>query len=128
MSRRSDPSLRSAFGRTIQELRTAGGLSRGELGRRSKLDATTIKRVEGGKLSPSLDTLEALAGGLNVSLVELLACVERRGPDPDLDDLIATIRACSIAPRVVRRLVVVLERVSRAWPALRHFIERESES
>ena len=126
MSRRGESQLRVELASLIRKLRDAGELTQEELAQRCGLNLTTVVNAESGRTSPSLESLERLAAGLNMSLSELIARAEKKGPDQELDDLIATMRACAIAPRFVRRLVVAFDRIGKVWPALRHFIEREA--
>jgi transcriptional regulator with XRE-family HTH domain len=51
-------------------------MSQYTLARVTDLDRTYISLLERGLRSPSLDTMLALARGLNVSLVEISAAVE----------------------------------------------------
>lgn len=51
-------------------------MSQYTLAKVTELDRTYISLLERGLRSPSLDTLLALARGLNVSLVEIAAAVE----------------------------------------------------
>ncbi|WP_127466441.1 helix-turn-helix transcriptional regulator [Streptomyces sp. B27] len=54
------------FGDYLKVLRQSRNLSVRELARRSNLDAGGITRIEQGKVSPTLDTLKALAIALEV--------------------------------------------------------------
>jgi transcriptional regulator with XRE-family HTH domain len=60
-------SLRHRLGLTVQDLATAAGISTGML-----------SKIENGQISPSLSTLQALAGALNVPLTTLFAAFEER--------------------------------------------------
>lgn len=61
----------SAIGATLRELREGRGMSARQLAERSELSAAMISRIESGSVSPSIATLEALAGALDVPLVSL---------------------------------------------------------
>jgi transcriptional regulator with XRE-family HTH domain len=49
-----------------------------ELGRRSGVSYVTIARIEGGKMSPTVTTLEKLAAALRVSLRDLFSGEQAR--------------------------------------------------
>ncbi|WP_080416860.1 helix-turn-helix domain-containing protein [Burkholderia ubonensis] len=66
----------SAFAATLRKLRNERGMSQYTLARVTDLDRTYISLLERGLRSPSLDTMLALARGLNVSLVAIAAAVE----------------------------------------------------
>ncbi|HGO6129236.1 helix-turn-helix domain-containing protein [Burkholderia cepacia] len=66
----------SAFAATLRKLRNERGMSQYTLAKVTDLDRTYISLLERGLRSPSLDTMLALAKGLNVSLVEMAAAVE----------------------------------------------------
>ncbi|HDR9034163.1 TPA: helix-turn-helix transcriptional regulator [Burkholderia vietnamiensis] len=66
----------SAFAATLRKLRNERGMSQYTLAKVTDLDRTYISLLERGLRSPSLDTMLALAKGLNVSLVEIAASVE----------------------------------------------------
>lgn len=57
----------------LRGLRKAAGLSLDELGERAAMSASSISRIETGKRTIDLDSLVALARGLQVSLDSLLA-------------------------------------------------------
>jgi transcriptional regulator with XRE-family HTH domain len=66
----------TAFAATLRKLRNERGMSQYTLARVTDLDRTYISLLERGLRSPSLDTMLALARGLNVSLVEIAVAVE----------------------------------------------------
>ena len=53
------------------------GWSLRELGARSSVSYVTIQRIETGKMSPTLDTLEKLATALEISVRELIPAAPR---------------------------------------------------
>jgi transcriptional regulator with XRE-family HTH domain len=57
----------------IRQLREERGLSLADLGRRAGLHRATILNIEAGRSRPVPQTIEALAGALNVSVEELTA-------------------------------------------------------
>ncbi|KVD93024.1 XRE family transcriptional regulator [Burkholderia stagnalis] len=66
----------TAFAATLRKLRNERGMSQYTLAKVTDLDRTYISLLERGLRSPSLDTMLALARGLNVSLVEIATAVE----------------------------------------------------
>lgn len=57
----------------LRRLRRAAGLSVVELARRADLGRATLTQLEAGGGNPTLETLYALAGELNVTLADLIA-------------------------------------------------------
>ncbi len=78
------------------------------LAERSGLSADTIRRLEHGSFSPSLDTLRKLCVGLNLMLSTLFESYElgARNEARELIDLLATRtpRELALATRVLRAL------------------------
>jgi transcriptional regulator with XRE-family HTH domain len=64
------------FGRHVRSCRRARGLTQEVLAERSNLSADTIRRLEHGSFSPSLDTLRKLCGGLQIELSTLFDSFE----------------------------------------------------
>lgn len=62
-----------AFGQALREYRVAASLSQERLSELADLDRTFISLLERGFRSPSLDTLLALARGLNITVATLVA-------------------------------------------------------
>ncbi|NRF83845.1 helix-turn-helix transcriptional regulator [Burkholderia gladioli] len=77
----------TAFAATLRKLRNERGMSQYALARVTDLDRTYISLLERGLRSPSLDTMIALADGLNVSLAEMVTAVE------------AALRSTRVSPR-----------------------------
>lgn len=90
----------------MRSLRRARGLTQDELARRSDLAVDTIRRVEHGAFSPSLDTLRKLGDGLGLSLSTLFASLEVERPDLELRDVLRRMdaRTAALAMRIVRVL------------------------
>lgn len=65
-----------AFGQAIRELRRSKNKSQETLAFDAGLDRTYISLLELGHKSPTLDTIIALCGALNVSLAQLASSVE----------------------------------------------------
>nr|WP_293075401.1 helix-turn-helix transcriptional regulator [Okeania sp. SIO3B5] len=66
----------TALSRLIKQRRMKLGISQEELGFRSKLDRTYISGLERGVRNPSLTALVSLAGGMGISVSELLDNLE----------------------------------------------------
>lgn len=65
-----------AFGKHVRSLRRARGLTQEVLAERSGLSADTIRRLEHGSFSPSLETLRKLCAGLDLRLSTLFEAFE----------------------------------------------------
>ena len=63
--------LRRRFGLRVAELRRASKVSQEALADRCGFARSYMSRIERGKANPSLDAIEALAGGLRVSVIKL---------------------------------------------------------
>lgn len=59
-------------GTTVRRLRQAQGLTSGELARSAGISAAMLSRLESGNVSPSLETLAALAAALGTGVATLL--------------------------------------------------------
>jgi transcriptional regulator with XRE-family HTH domain len=62
-----------AVGRAVKELRDERGLTQEALGFASGLDRTFVGAIERGERNLTMMTLEALAGGLEVDALQLVA-------------------------------------------------------
>jgi transcriptional regulator with XRE-family HTH domain len=98
------------FGRHVRSLRRARGATQEVLAARSGVSADTIRRLEHGSFSPSLDTLIKLCKGLSLSLSTFFESFELGGDGDlsrELSDLLATRTADEIklAIRVVQVLL-----------------------
>ena len=60
--------LEAAIGRKVRELRQALGVTISDLARSTDLSVGMVSKIENGQTSPSLSTLKALAGALNVPI------------------------------------------------------------
>jgi transcriptional regulator with XRE-family HTH domain len=76
--RGADRSLERALGQQVRQLRRQNDLSAGDLAAASSLSAGMVSKIENGQISPSLSTLNALAGALGVPLTALFAAFEDR--------------------------------------------------
>src|SRR5665213_1703967 len=56
------------IGRRIQHLRTARGLTQGQLQKRSSISRSYLSRIESSQMTPSLGTVEKLSKALGIGL------------------------------------------------------------
>ncbi|MBR1969655.1 MAG: helix-turn-helix transcriptional regulator [Clostridia bacterium] len=63
--------IKEDFGRKVQELRKAGGLSQEKFALLIDMDRTYFASVESGKRNISIENIYKIANGLNISLEEL---------------------------------------------------------
>lgn len=107
-----------SFGRHVRSLRRARGMTQEVLAERCGLSADTIRRLEHGSFSPSLDTLRKLCGGLDLMLSTLFESYElgSRNEARELIDLLATRgpRELVLATRVLRALFDELDGITAA--------------
>jgi len=73
---RSAPELLPAFAAVVRDLRLEQDMSQQELALAVGVHATVISRVENGRGSPSLATIEALAKAFGIQPSELLRRAE----------------------------------------------------
>lgn len=95
------------IGKRLREIRSAKGLSQGDVERRSGLLRSYISRVEGGYTEPSLATLEKFAKALEVEPYQLLYSGEGRPSAPKVAGPATTSKAA-------RRLVKYFDSMSSA--------------
>ena len=68
------------FSKVLKKLRTEKNLTQEELPQRSGVDYKYLQKLEGqNPSSPTLSTLEKLANGLSIPLVELIQSLELHG-------------------------------------------------
>lgn len=73
-------SLEQAIGTQVRDYRKLAGLTVSELASTADISKAMLSRIENGQISPSLSTLQLLAGALNMPLSMLLASFEgKRG-------------------------------------------------
>ncbi len=60
------------LGKNLKRIRTAKGISQGEIGRTLGVDKGFVSNIENGKTNPTLATITKLAKALGVSSDELL--------------------------------------------------------
>lgn len=104
------------FGRHVRSLRRARGLTQERLAELSNLSADTIRRLEHGSFSPSLETLTKLCVGLDITLTTLFDSFELEDGKERrlLLDLVASRspREVELITRVVRTLVDELDAIA----------------
>ncbi|WP_051243586.1 helix-turn-helix domain-containing protein [Thalassobaculum salexigens] len=87
---RDDAARRRAFAQVLQARRKQTGMSLSEVARAAGIAKSNLSRLESGEGNPSLETLWALSGALNVSVSDLIdqpggqARLVRRGEASDL--------------------------------------------
>jgi transcriptional regulator with XRE-family HTH domain len=105
-----------SFGRHVRSLRKARGMTQEVLSERCGLSADTIRRLEHGSFSPSLDTLNKLCLGLGLMLSTLFESYEvgAKNEARELLDLLATRgpRELILATRVLRALFDELDGIT----------------
>jgi transcriptional regulator with XRE-family HTH domain len=69
---RNSPAVAVQVGTNVRRLRLAQGLTSGELARSAGISAAMLSRLESGDVSPSLETLAALADALGIAMASLL--------------------------------------------------------
>lgn len=69
---------RQAFGRRVRLLRTERGLSLRGFALMTAVDKSHLLAIEHGRTAPTLDTIERIAGGLDVPMSYLLFEVDSR--------------------------------------------------
>lgn len=75
---RDERSLERALGAKIRMIRRERDLSVSDLSSAASISAGMLSKIENGQISPSLSTLQSIAGALNVSLSLLFAASEQR--------------------------------------------------
>ena len=69
--------LEDAIGRQVRVYRTQLGMTIANLARQSELSTGMLSKIENGQTSPSLTTLQSLAGALNVPVTALFRKYEQ---------------------------------------------------
>ena len=60
------------LGKNLKRIRTAKGVSQGEIGRILGVDKGFVSNIENGKTNPTLATIAKLARAVGVSIEELM--------------------------------------------------------
>ena len=96
------------LGDLVRKIRQGRGLTQDLLAERSDLSVDAIRRLERGAFSPSLETLQKLSTGLELSLRTLFADLEEEPRQPVMhicDYLASRSRAeLALAWRVIRAM------------------------
>lgn len=74
----SERTLERAIGAQIRELRRRFHLSVADLASAATISAGMLSKIENGQISPSLSTLQAVAGALNVPITTLFSTFEEK--------------------------------------------------
>lgn len=94
------------FGKHVRSLRRARGVTQDALAARSGLSADTIRRIEHGTFSASIDTIRKLCTGLGISPATLWEAFEvgRTDERRELYDLISSrpVHEIVMVARIVR--------------------------
>jgi putative transcriptional regulator len=64
--------LQKKIGKRIREIREEKGITQQELATSIKKLRPVVQRIEGGLVNPSIFTIREIAGGLKITLEELL--------------------------------------------------------
>lgn len=75
------------IGRRVTELRRERGLSLSELAARAGIGKATLSGVEAGTRNPTLETLYAITGQLDLPLAAVLADPQPSNPEPGFADV-----------------------------------------
>ena len=70
-------SIQKAFGMGLRELRAKTGLSQEKFALKINMDRTYYASVESGRRNISIENIEKIAKGLDVSLAELFGAIEK---------------------------------------------------
>ncbi len=73
-----ETSLEVAVGRQVRATRSALGMTLAELAKTSSISVSMLSKIENGQTSPSLTTLEGLAGVLNVPIATFFATFDEK--------------------------------------------------
>ena len=110
-----DGADRDPIGPLVKSLRLVRGLSQEALALRVGIAPDTIRRVEHGRMNPTIATLRKIATGLDLRLSTLVSLLERETSDVQLlalVDLLHTIdnRTLTIVDTMVRTLIQQMEK------------------
>ncbi|MFO7562917.1 MAG: helix-turn-helix transcriptional regulator [Enhygromyxa sp.] len=104
------------FGQHARSLRRARGMTQEVLAEASGLSPDTIRRLEHGSFSPSLDTLMKLCSGFDLMLSTLFEAAELGARDErrELIDLLSlrTPREIEFATKVLRELFAEFDAIA----------------
>ena len=60
------------LGKNLKRIRTAKGISQGEISRKLEVDKSFVSNIENGKTNPTLSTIAKIAKAIGVSIGELM--------------------------------------------------------
>lgn len=60
------------LGKNLKRIRTAKGISQGEISRKLEVDKSFVSNIENGKTNPTLATITKIAKAIGVSVGELM--------------------------------------------------------
>lgn len=60
------------LGKNLKRIRTAKGISQGEISRKLSVDKSFVSNIENGKTNPTLATIAKIAKAIGVSVGELM--------------------------------------------------------
>jgi len=60
------------LGENLKRIRTAKGISQGEISRKLEVDKSCVSNIENGKTNPTLSTIAKIAKAIGVSVGELM--------------------------------------------------------
>lgn len=60
------------LGKNLKRIRTAKGISQGEISRKLAVDKSFVSNIENGKTNPTLTTIAKIAKAIGVSVGELM--------------------------------------------------------
>jgi len=60
------------LGENLKRIRTAKGISQGEISRKLEVDKSFVSNIENGKTNPTLSTIAKIAKAIGVSVGELM--------------------------------------------------------
>ncbi len=109
--------LRHEFGRRVLWIRLQLGLTQEAVAERGQISADTVRRIEVGHSSPSLDSMVKVAAGLRVPLGVLIGDLGEQPLSLEERVLVAVVRARSVPPRFLTALAVACSNVPCGWPA-----------
>lgn len=101
------------FGKFVRQLRRARGMTQEALAERAGVSADTVRRLEKGEFSPSLDTLRKLTRGLRIDLSSLFLSFEL-GEVGSARELVSMVSALSRVEldAAIRTLAVLVDLLS----------------
>ena len=113
-----DQAIRQAFGRRLQDLRLAAGLSQGQMAERIGRSVEQIAAIENGRTGTSILIAARIAGVLGITLPDLFDLDDQPANDTDhrraLRELIKTLR-----PETAHRIKLLTKLWATVRPELR---------